>query len=91
MNLKTIIKKLTETPEKFDKLIIEMERKGKRTRLTAVCSNDPFSIWRSYDGKPMECCSILALIRTLRTVYIDENAKYKLIFWQELDDDEAFD
>lgn len=91
MDLKTIIKKLTETPEKFSKLIIEMERKGKRTRLTAVCSNDPYSIWHSYDGKPLECCSVFALIRTLRTVHIDENAKYELVFWQELVDDEAFD
>lgn len=47
MNLKTIIKKLTETPEKFDKLEIEIQRNGETGVLTYECSNDYSFVWRT--------------------------------------------
>lgn len=90
MTLKTIIKKLSTEPERFDKVKIKVAHSdGGENTIFAECSDCPFTIWAAYNDGALAPVSVYTFIRSLKTIENDKNQKAEILQWRELSDEEA--
>lgn len=91
MTLENIIKKLSNEPEKFSKLVIKITYStGEEGIISSECSNDPCMVWYVCNDFSFAPVSMSALIRRLKIIN-NENQKAEILQWQELSDEEIYD